>query len=267
MMGNIVDVSELLLELGLSDSVTDEERAIADVAITKAEGAVIRHLQYDPVKRERTEYYPRMDFLSRGGAGIWETGEGIAFFRRQAEAVTDELQVQHLPIRSITSLFVDFDGRFGARAGAFSSGTELNEGDDFWPVYDGNDDEGDRFCRDGIIRSQGTWPSIAGSVKIIYEAGYSLEELHGQKTILNASPIAEAILSEAARKAQQIFVRKKQGRVGFVPGVLTSEKLGDYSYTIDASLAKSLFGSMWTLTPETIQALNDFVNMGVGIAS
>lgn len=263
-MGSIADVAEVLLELGLSSSVTDEERAVASVMLTRAEGAVRKVLRYDPTQQSRTEFYPRQDYNASSGRFIWETSDTQAFIRRVSEAATDELQVQHIPVRSTPAiqLFIDYDGRSGARDGAFASDTLKVEGDDFWPNYDGEDSDGNSLCRDGIIRSIGSWPTTAGSVKIVYTGGYSDSELHGQDAIIDASPILNAVIEEARRRVEKMFVRKKSSLVGFAAGPKTSESLGDYSYSVDASSASKLYGGDNDLLPATIESLQEFVHYG-----
>jgi len=99
-MSLIVDISDVLLELGLSDSVTDEERGIVQAAIHKASGSIIRHLKYDPEIKVHTNYLPNMDFSLRSRDFIWEVDDNNAFVRRLAEAASNELQVQHIPVRA-----------------------------------------------------------------------------------------------------------------------------------------------------------------------
>jgi len=68
---------------------------------------------------------------------------------------TVELQVQHIPIRSISSLYVDYDGRSGARTGSFTAETLKTQGTDYWANWDGPDSSGNSYCLDraygGII--------------------------------------------------------------------------------------------------------------------
>lgn len=261
-MGQIIDISEVLLELGLSSSVTDEERAIANVSLSKAEGAIKRHLRYDPVQRERTEYYPQRDYDYQAAGAVWEVEGGQAVLRQVAGAATSELQIRHVPIRSVSDLRIDYDGRSGTSAGAFAAETTKTLGVDFWPNNDGRDSDGNEVCRDGILRSIGSWPTSPGSVRITYTAGYTAAELHGQDTIIDASPIAEAVMDEALRRARKIFLLKKKAAVGFVAGAFTSERLGDYSYSGEGSAASRLFSGGMDLLPETVQKLADFVNWG-----
>lgn len=261
----IVDMSEVLLDLGLSGSVTDEERAIVNASIRRAEGAVRRFIQYDPKQLTRTEFYPQQDLAMNNTSIVWEVNERVAYQRHLATGTTMELLIRHIPIRRITSLYIDYDGRAGTRSGAFGSETLKVEGTDYWPNFDGVDDDGNSLCRDGIIRSEGLWPVTPGTVKIVYVAGYSQKEFHGQSSIIDATPILEAIVNEAVRRAKGILVKKKQKGAGFVAGLITSESLGDYSYSIDGASANRLSGSQWDLSGDSKERLNDFVNWGYSI--
>lgn len=265
-MANIADESLVLLELGLSGSATDEEKALVTLGLRRAEGAVKRHLQYDPVQRVRTEFYPQADADSVGAqARVWEADSNEAYTRRLASAMTDELQLLHLPVREKDSdganaidLRIDYDGRFGTRSGSFAASTQKTEGTDFWPTYDRRDSSGFGVCSDGILRSEGRWPSAPGSVRVTYLAGYTAAELNGQDSLLDASPILDAVVAEAATRVKRALTLYKKGRAGHVAGVLKSERLGDYSYTLDGAASQTLFGGRWDLLPETKEKLSDF---------
>lgn len=266
-MGSIVDASEVLLELGLTSSPTDVERAVVNEAIRKAEGAVKRHLRYDPKQSSRTQFYPTMGVGAAISPSVWEVNDTQAYERSLNQASTTELQVRGLPIRSNPAivLYIDYDGRSGARSGAFAASTQKTEGVDFWPNYELVDSNGYKVCLDGILKSQGLWPVETGSVKIVYTAGYSAAELHGQDTVIDASPIMDAVVDEAVRRATKAFTRAKKSLVGFAAGPITSESLGDYSYSVDgASLAK-LVGASMDIMPETAEKLAEYVNLGWGM--
>jgi hypothetical protein len=263
-MGTIVDPSEIILDLGLSASITDEERGIIQAAITRAEGAVKRYIRYDPTQQSRTEYYPSQNYARSHAGSVWEVSGGTAYQRNVSQESTSELQVRHIPIRSTPTidLRVDYDGRSGTQAGSFGATSQKVEGTDFWPNYDRDDSSGDQVCSDGIIRSVGLWPTQAGSVKIVYTAGYSDEEMHGQDSIIDASPIMDAVVEEAIRRAKKAFVNMKQTVAGWVAGPMKSEKLGDYSYVLGDGVVDRLFGSTVDLTEETKEKLTEFVNYG-----
>jgi hypothetical protein len=263
MMGKIVDISEVLLQLGLSASVTEEERALASMAITRAESAVIRHLKYNPAQAERTEFYPQQN-MSISGRGVWEANDANAYFRHYSSATTNALQVQHLPIRESPAidLRIDYDGRHGTQTGAFGADTQKTEGQDFWPNYDGQDSDGNSLCKSGLIRSIGLWPTESGSVRITYTGGYSQVELHGQDSVIDAAPILDAVIEEAVRRFKKAFIDRKHAMAGVTAGPFTSESLGDYRYTVDSATANRLFGSAVDITTSSKEKLADFVNYG-----
>ena len=265
-MGNIVDISEVVLDVGLSSSITEEERAFCNAAIVRAEGAVKRHLRYDPVRRSRVEFYPMLDKSKPSQATVWEVNDVVAYQRQYSSGATNELMVRHLPIRSITNLWIDYDGRFGQQTGAFGAETLQTLGTDYWVSYEQQDDDGAGVCSDGIIRSQGLWPVTAGAVKIEYVAGFSQAELHGQKNLVDATPILEAVIDEAVRRILKLQSRKKRTRSGWSGGPITSESLGDYSYSVDSATMAKLVGSSNDLMHESIEKLEPYVNWGYELA-
>ncbi len=259
-MNTIVDISELLLKLGLSSSATDEERAIASMNLVEAAGAVRKYLKYDPVKLERTEYYPNQQTNAMAGSSVWEVDADSAVLRQTSQGAS-QLQLRHLPIRSITSLYIDYDGRAGAKTGAFAASTLKVEGTDYWPNYDMVDSLLAKVCNDGILMNTGSWPNSPGTIKVVYTAGYTAAELRGQDSVIDASPIFKAVLDEAIRAVRRDFAaNRKHTRIGFAAGTITSESLGDYSYSIDAASAAQLVQG-GDLTPASKERLSPFVNM------
>lgn len=257
---SIVTLQEVMLDIGLSSSATEEETAIITAAIKRAEGAVKRYLRYDPVLHTRTEFYPQTDY-GRRSSDVWDANDTHAYLRELSEGATSELCLKGIPVRSITSLFIDYDGRGGSKTGAFGSSTVKVEGEDFWPNYDRLDSSGNKVCADGIIRSMGMWPTTAGSIKVVYVAGYSSAELHGEDDIIDAYPIVYAVTLEAVRRTMRAFTVRKRTGAGFVPGIVTSEGLGDYNYSVDAGSANKLMMS-GDITSESKDALASFVNWG-----
>lgn len=266
-MGRIVDVSEVMLECGLgSASPSDEERALAEIAIQRAEGQVIEFLQYDPVQLERTEYYPMAASVPTGGLGTWEVNDHVAYVRHLTEADTSELYLRHLPIRGISALHVDYDGRSGTKSQAFGDGTSKQIGTDYWANFDGHDSSGQKLCRDGILHSIGLWPAEPGSIKVVYTAGYTADELRGRDSHVHATPIWETVLIEAAKKLKRAMLVKKSDSIGWVAGPLTWEQIGNYNYRTDASAVAALFGKAVDLDYDAQRRLGPFVNMAYSIA-
>lgn len=264
----IADISEVLLEIGLSASATETEKAIVQSCLTKVESEIKRFLRYDPTQNTHVEYYPRMDFSRQSREGVWEVSDTQAFVRYLQESATDELQLKHIPVRAVTDLRVDYDGRAGTRSGSFGSSTIWTEGVDFWPNYEVRDASGTtKLCLDGIIMSEGRWPNIPGSIKITYLAGYNNAELHGEDdTIVDANPILTAVIDETVARVQKIYSRMKKTR-GWALGPLASESLGDYSYSQDMSALQTLINNKGGLMADTMDRLQEFVNWGVELAS
>lgn len=263
-VSSIADVSEVLLHLGLSASSTEVERALAQEALRRANAAVIRYLQYDPVQKTHTEYLPAVSTYRQGREVVWEVTETQAYSRYLSEASTDELQLTHIPVREITSLKVDYDARSGTRSGSFAAASARVEGTDFWPNYDGKDSSGNKICRDGIIRAEGRWPDVAGSVEVIYIAGYTDEELHGQDSVVNAGSILDVVVDEAVRRFLKVMSRSKRALSGFA-GPFTSENLGEYSYSVDSGIFAKLVGGSVDLLPENEQKLMEFMRCNFGV--
>jgi len=259
MATTIADISEVLLQLGLSSTITEEERAIAYTSLKMAEGAVKRFLRYDPMQQSRTEFYPMQGSIG-GGDGIWEVNDNSAYMRARSGG-SDQLQLTHIPIRSITTLHIDYDGRFGQKSGAFADSTLKTSGVDYWMNGDGIDGENDLFCRDGILHSPGLWPTQPGSIKIVYVAGYTESEFRGTQQILDATPILETIIQETVRRMKKAMVTMKQTGSGW-GSIKISESLGDYSYSVDGSSLNKYFGGQWDLLGESKERLNEFVNWG-----
>ncbi len=263
--GSIVTTTEAYLELGITTP-TSAEASIVLAAIRKAEGAVKRYLRYDPVQRRRTEYYPMGDLLhDNRSALIWEVNEQQAYMRERVGSAGDEIILKHLPVRAIVAMVVhtDSDGRSGTSEDAFQE--EKTEGSDYWPNYDGFDSDGFKICRDGMIRHVGAWPRTPGSIRIAYTAGYDTGEFRSGDSLVDATPIWDAALDETIRRAKKVFVNMRSVR-GWMAGPLSSENLGDYSYSVGGA-ADRLFGSMSDITAESKDKMRDFVNWGFELGS
>jgi hypothetical protein len=163
-------------------------------------------------------------------------------------------------------LYIDYDGRAGAKTGAFATETLRVEGAEYWPNYDGVDDSGNKLCRDGIIRSIGAWPTTAGCIKIVYVSGYTASEFAGESLTVDAMSILEVVCAEAARRARQVFLTMKRTGAGWTSGPLSGETLGDYSYSVDTVSSAAMLGAGKDLTGDSKERLTPFVNFGWSFA-
>jgi hypothetical protein len=268
----IVTPDDVSLELGITP--TDAQLSIIKAALVKGLGAIRRYIHYDPVLSQRTEFHPTMPLQAQISRGIWEVMEQRAVLRQVAEAATNELQLQCIPVRDhgpdTLQVWVDYDGRSGAWPNSFRDETKKREGADFWANYTIYDSQGMRVSLDGVLRTIGLWPTTAGTVKCSYYAGYTTEEFLGTATDengampLDATPIFDTLLVEAVRRVRRILAQRS-GRLGVMAGINTTESLGDYSYTADSKSIERLMGS--DLLPESVQRLSSFVNWGSALIS
>ena len=259
----IVTNAELKVALGLAASATDAQEALIDLVLPGAHSSVAEFLCYDPEQGSRTEFLPVIGADEHASvADLWRSDGTRAFRTRESQGV-ELLQVATLPIRSITNLYEDYNARHGANTGAFAAATELTEGEGFWPEYDGVDSDAASVCRSGLIRRVGgAWPTIPGTVKVVYVGGYDADELNGTDTAINARPIKDAILMTAMKAFREMTILGKQDH-GFAAGPKSSERLGDYQYSLASSPGVVAAASMGIdLTAQAMAKLQRFRNMG-----
>lgn len=297
----IVSEAELKVILGYGDQLDPPEHAALQAFHGQAEDAVKRYLKYDPEQKTHVEFYPRA--TPAGGMGYGgSTSEDINAGKTNAvlrndivtrSSIGESLQLRHLPIRQVTSVIVDRDGKFGQGAGGpfddvfdieFDGGDEnLNkwvEGEDYWVEYDMPG-----VCRSGCLMSHNAWPFEGGSVRVEYVAGYSQTELSGRAdeksaaaddTIgkitsehVSAAGIARAVSLTVVKMMHswQNLKRNNTSPVvgGFAGGsTFQSEKAQDYSYTRPSqSATANLVGMTSELSAEAIMALREFRHYGI----
>lgn len=271
----IAKEAELRANLGLLSSITDEERAMLTMFHPLAEAKVKEYIGYDPEQKTLTEHYPRhthaggVGFRDEGTWDINASGTQAVLSRSTTLNALTSLQLQRLPIRSVSSLKVDSNARFGKGVSAWPSGSDWTEGQDFQPEYERTD-----LCMSGLLNTDRSWPIDPGSVEVIYLAGYSPEELSGRATAtatvggiittegVSAIGLKMAVVATVQKAFQTWQANKKNSTLGFTPGVLSSEKLGDYSYSVDGSLAGEMAGLLVDFPPEAAQHADPFVNWG-----
>jgi hypothetical protein len=258
----IVSEDTLKLLLGLSSSITDEEQSFLTLIHPQAEVIVKDYIGYDPEQKDHTEYLPRHSHSGGAGyadvGGEWLTTATTAYWSSSMGA--SSLQLTHLPLRSITTVHVDRDARQGDRATAFADSTLWTVADDYWGDWDQED-----VGMSGQLKSYGRWPSSPGTVKVVYRAGYSPTELAGTAatssvdgdTITTAgvsgAGIAMAVQSTVVAAFTRAMGMRKKTAAGWTPGPLLSERLQDYTYTVDKSALNS--GGMLVAMPDDAKQL------------
>lgn len=255
----IVTIAEARTYLGLASSISEADEGLLNMVIAGAHAAVRKFLQYDPeYKESRTEFYPRLQEYTDARMATLESDGERAYIDRISAGAGDILIVQHLPVRQVRALYVDENARHGTMSGAFAESTRLSEGVDFYPEY-----EQSGVCKSGIIRRvSGSWPATPGTVKITYECGYTAEELNGDADVFDARELKEGVLLAITRAFKARKLEQKSTLAGWTAGPMTSESLGDYSYSVDGSSVK-FFNASAYLTPETKEKLQEFRHYGM----
>ena len=250
--------AEARIALGLAASITDADRGLIELLLPMVDGAIKTALHYDPIQKEHIEWYPRVRIDLSQSEGTWDS-DGTKAYWQSYSALDDCLQLEHLPVRSIGEVKVDYNGGFGQKANTFGNDTIQTAGTDYFQdqIRDGLNMTGHLYSRTG-------WPAEPGSVKVTYTAGYSNDEFAGRaSTSIDASPIKHAALITILKAFKSFKANQKQGSAGFVAGQITSESLGSYSYQIDGDGAGMLTGFQVSISPEADELLQKFKHYGL----
>jgi hypothetical protein len=267
----ILTAAEARVSLGLFSSISDLDRALLETLMPKVDAAIIEHLQYDPQYFADTdgEYYPRNWQREAASEGLWEVTATRAVYAGRGR--NDTIQAQRIPIRSIEEVRIDFTGGFGQRPNTFGDDKIRLAGIDYW-----HDLLSPYFNATGHIFAFAGWPVQPGSVLIKYTAGYTKRELSGQAirtendpetsragSGFNASGIKEAAELTLVKAFRQRKLLGKQATGGFTAGPITSERLGDYSYSVSEAIARDLASMKVSLPAEAKEKLEPFRHYGI----
>jgi hypothetical protein len=109
----------------------------------------------------------------QGTANALTSFEATEFFSADGDV---ELWLPRFPVTAIEAVYVDNNGYFGHKAGAFASDTEWTIGEDYTPGFSFTDLSNRGALMSLRKRSHGLfaagWPSGTGNVKVTYTAGY-----------------------------------------------------------------------------------------------
>ncbi len=262
----IATESEIRIALGLGSTISQLEETIVTMAHRKAEAAVRNFLQYNP------EQFTHVGVLHPSGnatpvaAPFRYTSNATHAIREDfGQPGAEVLQLQHLPVRSVTTLWEDSNARAGSAAGAFADATKLVAGTDYYVDFDSAG-----ISRSGqLIRVVGSWSGVARSIKIDYVGGYSAEELNGDPPdsgdpFVDASGIRDAVVLTAVKAMMTLMGSQKNAAAGFT-GPLSSERLGDYGYVRGQALAQRLSGQKFSITGEAADDLQPFAHYGLAL--
>ncbi len=247
-MANIVNNTTILAYLGLTGGPTSDQAVVGTIQ-PWVEQAVERFLGWQVQQQTFTnEYYPRrqdtriMDglidvapFDSSGGRLIQLLGDS-----RDGNVIA----VDHVPLRSVTSLYFNPSGWLTSGTYQRDAGTQLFEGQDFQVDWDT-----DGISNSGIIyRTASSWyvaPFTQRTVQISYVAGYTAAEIQTLfPDILLA--VCEAMMFEF-----------KQAKLQQREGISTNWQTGGGGDARDRAALKQLY----QLPANVMRRLEPFVRM------
>mgnify|MGYP001614796195 CR=1 FL=1 len=246
--------------VGLNET---DEGDLLDLLLPQCEIAVEDWLGYNPEQLARTEFYPRIEQPENGNEGIWDSDGTRATYTQLADSqASDILQLRHIPLRSIASLYIDENAHFGFASGSFAASTLQVFGTDYYPIIDSTG-----YCPTGQVKKvSGSWPTQLGSIKITYTAGFTAAEFKSSGGDISGNAIKQAIEITALRAYKQIKAHQKNERAGFVAGPISEEKLGEYWYKTDWQTLAKLVQFTVRVPSEAAQLLSKHKHYGQLVA-
>ena len=269
----VVQEAEVRAALGLVPTITDTQQARLMIAVASGHAAVRKCIGYNPEQKAYTgQLYPRAEYQGvELWEGVWDKSGSMAVFE-MLDSRFQYIQLEHLPVRSVSEVRVDPSARFGQGSSDFASSTVWTAGTQYYLEWDR-----EYVSRTGQIMAVSAWPSKAGTVKISYRAGYSPTEFDGPATDtstddngyitvagVDASALKAATLLECMRAYHTLAQFAQSSLTGLlIPGPKQSENLGSYSYSLASGAAAALLTSMAAdISPQARALCEPFMHYG-----
>lgn len=169
--------------------------ALATLCQQMAEQSVKDYLGTQEIEQQSwTEYYP-LDYAAAAQPGDPHYIVDSAYQRAIPGFYRSDniIQLRQLAVRQITSVNEDATGYFGQVAGSFGAGTLLTSGSDYYVKYETPALSGGLpiSWSGQIVRRSFWFPAIAGSVKVVYVAGFTAGELAGRWSVFKRACLEE----------------------------------------------------------------------------
>lgn len=249
---SIVNLSQILASVGVAlDAATDAQKTLAVLTHAPCESVVKRFLKFEPCLNEYDYYLP-----------------GPAVCRQD-----EYLMLRHPPLRKIREVWVNDEACFNIKRDESGGDQKLEYGVDYIPEWETGEenDEGHRVSHSATLKrlTGGIWPNVSGSVRVCYRAGYTVNEFlgYGDPETERAAVIHKATLvycSMAYRNYENQAGSTGAIGVQLPSGSLTSEKLQDYSYSIDAASTVSYSGFRMEMPASVYNQLWSVMDKGAG---
>lgn len=253
---SIVSSTEYLAYLQVNgQSVTTAGQTLLGILQPMVESAISKFLGWRVVGASSftsvTEFQPR-----KGDRG-WTAADWFAFDlspggqvvpRQYNRADLSIIQLDRLPVRAITSVYINTAGWMGGDAnGTFPSTTLMSATEYHLDVISTG-----ISWTGHVIRNFGNWPAWPMSTKITYTAGLTEDELNGDYSAIKLVALEE--LADAYRAAMARANAALQG------GPIQSVGIEDFSTSIGVSDVVAAGGAQYGLSRRSKQLLEGYIN-------
>lgn len=233
----IATVNEVLAFLSLSSTVTDDDKALIAMLKTGVENDCRQFVGHGITKpsSDYTHFLPAQNNRSpEEGLVQFDLVGGKAVPISQYTSAGSILVLPQMFVRAITSIYEDRAAYAGFGSNAFASSTLLTAGTDYYLDIDSTG----MSLSGHVIRIGTCWSTEPRSIKAVYSAGLTFEELRSEYSFVRDSVILEVIQRFKMVKAQQGATSD-----GWAP--IKSESFGqEYSVTYATDLISKMFGSL-----------------------
>ncbi len=244
------DIQRIIARVGGAATIgSDDQVMIATDLAPRAQASVKTYLGWSIEQTSYTEFLPRIDqrlpeapLESRQFGSLSIDGPILA------TTSNSELPLTEKYLRSVTGVYENRSAFETDAVNGDWTNFQLTAGSDFTVDWD---EPGLSFS--SVLRRVGSWPVKARSVKVIYVAGLSANELATDRF----TDIKEAaMLTIQLWYLDAVAFRRKQGQEG--SGLVKSESLGDWSISYDQGGINTLLGISATLPPRAMSLLRKF---------
>ena len=263
----ICSPAEVISYVGKGASVSDSDRGLVEMLMPMVDGTIKSYLGYEVLQTTYTHLLPDTDLYDSVYNTPWDLGEPYDVIQNKISfgmlGMPQILQTPEIPLRSITSFYVDFAAAGGQRTGDFSAGTLLTLGTDYYVDFDAPAVGASVPYNSGVswagqIRRYmgGLWPYRMRTGQVTYVAGISPDELDG--VVAFPSRRVTDIKYAAVMACAAAFLQAKATQANGLgaQGPIVSERIGDATFQYDADSVRNMVGMQSELPWNVKQLLN-----------
>lgn len=177
------------------------------------ESAARKFVRHGITQQSYTEFHRKTDIGPRDDygvtTGVFELIGEKVYTPSRYNHHGEYLQLDNGFVRSVASVYEDFNAEFGQGSGDFPESTLLTAATDYTIELD----ESGLSKSGRLIRIQRGWSTKPGTIKVTYTAGFAASELDGEWSHLKLAlleDLAEAFNSARAQKSGGFGTLKKE---------------------------------------------------------